>query len=113
MILTLDSWQVISLLITIVGAFWGIGKMMLKQYSKGINRELERISERLDSQEKSDRNQEEADRRIERQIGDMRAELPREYVRRDDFVRAISSFDVRVDQLRLTIERALYERDKR
>lgn len=105
MILTLDLWQAISLLATIVGAFWGIAKMMLNQGSKSLDEKFAQINKRLDGQEESDK-------RLERQVGDMRAELPREYVRRDDFVRAISSFDVRVDQLRLTIERALYEREK-
>lgn len=105
MILTLDLWQAISLLITIVGAFWGIAKMMLNQGQKNLEEKFFLINKRLDSQEESDK-------RLERQVGDMRAELPREYVRRDDFIRAISNFDVRVDQLRLTIERALLERDK-
>ncbi|GEQ77436.1 hypothetical protein CTTA_4441 [Comamonas testosteroni] len=105
MILTLDLWQAISLLATIVGAFWGIAKMMLNQGSKNLDEKFSQINKRLDGQEESDK-------RLERQVGDMRAELPREYVRRDDFIRAISNFDVRVDQLRLTIERALLERDK-
>lgn len=106
MILTLDLWQAISLLITLVGAFWGIAKMMVAQASKTLEEKFAHINKLLDSQDASDR-------RLERQMGDLRAELPREYVRRDDFVRAISGFDVRVDQLRLTIERALYERDKK
>lgn len=105
MILTLELWHVISLVITIIGGFWAMAKMMLNQGQKNLEEKFVLINKRLDSQEESDK-------RLERQVGDMRAELPREYVRRDDFIRAIGSFDVRVDQLRLTIERALLERDK-
>lgn len=112
MILTIDLWQAVSILITIMGAFWGIGKMLMAQGAKRRDDQYEQIKEKLGQIGARLDGQDESDRRLERQMGDMRAELPREYVRRDDFVRAISGFDVRVDQLRLTIERALYERDK-
>lgn len=112
MILTIDLWQAISLLITIVGAFWGIGKMLAAQSERRREDQYAHITKQLEQLNRRTEEQDESDRRLERQMGDMRAELPREYVRRDDFVRAISGFDVRVDQLRLTIERALYEREK-
>lgn len=112
MILTIDLWQAVSLLGAMLGAMWAIGKMLIAQVAKRRDEQLEQINDRLGQLGKRLDGQDESDRRLERQMGDMRAELPREYVRRDDFVRAISGFDVRVDQLRLTIERALYERNK-
>lgn len=99
----LDLWQAIILISMTMGAFWGMAKMLMAQSNRSLDEKFKEIKERLDTQDDSER-------RMERQIADMRAELPREYVRRDDFLRAIAGFDVRVDQLRLTIERALLER---
>ena len=39
------------------------------------------------------------------------AELPRDYVRRDDFVQAIGSISTRIDNFALRVERALDNRN--
>lgn len=98
----LELWQFITLTTMILGAFWGIAKMMLAQSAKSLDEKFNAIHQRLTTQDESDR-------RLERDLTDLRVELPRDYVRREDFTRVIASFQVTVDNLRLTIERMLLE----
>lgn len=103
-----DLWQLILLASMIMGAFWGIAKMMLAQQVKALDekflandQKFEAIHVRLNTQDASDT-------RIERDLTDLRIELPKDYVRREDFTRVIASFEIKVDNLRLTIERAMF-----
>lgn len=96
--LELDLWQAILLMITICGAFWGMAKMMMAQSAKSLDEKFGEIRKQLAEQDASDR-------RLSSQLNDMRVELPRDYVRREDFTRVVATFQVSVDNLRLTIER--------
>lgn len=47
---------------------------------------------------------------LERRFLEFKAELPRDYVRRDDFVRAVGTIEAKVDNFALRMERALMNR---
>jgi hypothetical protein len=114
------NWQALSfyayVAIALLSAFWGLGKLLMWQFQralkvqfdaigetlKGQNAEFEDIKRRLEKQEDSDK-------ALERELMALRAELPRDYVRREDFTRVIASFEVKVDNLRLTIERLYFK----
>lgn len=98
------SW-LIGLLLTVVGAFWGMAKMLLSQSQAHIDAQFEAISKTLQSQD-------EGTRRIERELMDMKVELPRDYVRREDHNRVIGSVQLSIDNLRLTIERFMLDARK-
>ena len=55
------------------------------------------------------RAQDEGTRRIERELMDLKAELPRDYVRREDHNRVIGAVHLSIDNLRLTIERFMLD----
>ncbi|HQR97591.1 MULTISPECIES: hypothetical protein [unclassified Polaromonas] len=114
-----DLWQLILLASMIMGAFWGMAKMMLVQQVKFLDAKFkttddrfEAIDDKFEAMNKRLTVQDESDRRIERDIAALRVELPTDYVRREDFTRVIASFEIKVDNLRLTIERAMFG-DKR
>ena len=113
----LDFWQAVSLLITIVGAFAGGGKLLLFQIDK-------RLDLRFSTLEASGK---EADRELrdilkahieaenmtakqlldlERQMLNWKAELPLQYVRREDFIRNQTIIESKLDGLALKIENA-------
>lgn len=97
----LDLWQVILLAGMIIGAFWTLAQILMAQAGKRLDEKFGEIRQQLAEQDANDRKQ-------ERQLAELRAELPREYVRREDFTRVIASFEVKVDNLRLSIERVIF-----
>jgi len=102
---TLELYHVVTLLIAIIGAFWGLAKMLAAQSQSHIDQQFRAITDKLT-------NQDDSARRIERELMELKAELPRDYVRREDHNRVIASIQISIDNLRLTIERALLERGK-
>ncbi len=91
---------VVTTLIALAGLWWGMAKMMLAQSQKHIDAQFEAIGRTL-------QNQDDGSRRIERELMELKAELPREYVRREDNTRVIAGVQVSIDNLRLTVERAI------
>lgn len=98
----LELYQALILLLTIVGAFWGMAKMLLAQSEKHIAEQFASIRGTLSKQTDDGR-------RLERELLELKAELPRDYVRRADHDRVIASLNISIDNLRLTIERAMVE----
>lgn len=106
MTITLELGHVITLVIAIIGAYWGVARMLVAQSQKHIDKQFSAIADTLATQDDSNR-------RIERELMELKAELPREYVRREDHNRVVASIQVSIDNLRLTIERALLERGQK
>lgn len=88
----LSTKEAIGLAITLVGAFWGLAKMLLAQTQRQISTQFEQISVHL-------KKQEEVERRLEREVMELKAELPREYVRREDYIRGQSTLEAKLDAL--------------
>jgi hypothetical protein len=103
-----DLWQLILLASMIMGAFWGVAKMMLAQQQKALDDKFIANDEKFKAINAHMSVQDESGRRIETQLNELRVEMPRDYVRREDFTRVIASFELKVDALRLTIERAMF-----
>lgn len=96
------SWA-IGLLVTNLGAFWGLGKMMLAQSQRHIDEKFSAIAKTLEGQDQGTR-------RLERDLLELRAELPDKYVRREDHNRVIGAIQVSIDNVSLKIDRAMFER---
>ena len=99
----LELWHLITLLIAFLGAVWSFGRVLLAQIDK-------RLDERFSAQET--RRQEaqaqwdqrfsaiEAEsRKREREHLKLLAELPREYVRREDHIRFETTINAKLDAL--------------
>lgn len=104
----LELWHLITLMVTVISAFWALAKVIAAQAKNDIKQQFLAISESLANQGTELRQQGESSRRLERELLDLKTELARDYVRREDFTRVIASFEVKVDNLRLTIERFLF-----
>lgn len=114
MFFTLDLWQVISVVITLIGAFFALGKMLMSQQLKQINTGFLSQKEAFDAQNKRlDRiemvGQEEAKnwQRIERDILLLKADLPLNYVRREDYVQNIATIMTKLDAMSMRFENIL------
>lgn len=93
MTLQIELWQLISLIMTGIGALATLGKILLMQIDK-------RLEQRFGMVERDIENW----RRLEREFQDMRAELPIQYVRREDYVRNQTIIEAKLDALALKLE---------
>lgn len=103
MSITVDFWHLVGLSLAILGSFAGVAKLLLTQAQRHIDEKFSSLVAELSRQA-------EGGRRIERELLEMKAEVAREYVRRPDHDRVVASLQVSIDNLRLTIERALLVR---
>lgn len=83
-----ELWQLISLAVSIAVAFVGLGKLLLVQITRNVERALGQIKE--DSLKWRD---------LERDFLRHLAELPVHYVRREDYVRGQTVIESKLDAL--------------
>lgn len=114
MAFTLDLWQVISIIGALIAAFFTLGKYMMSQQLKQIEKGFELQAQALESQNKRLERIEQAGReegnnwnRIERELLTFKADLPSNYVRREDYVHNISTIMTKLDAMSLRFENAL------
>ena len=101
----IDLMQALGLAATILGGYWFLAKLLVVQAQKHIDKQFEVITKTLAAQTSNTLH-------IERELMALKAELPREYVRREDNTRVIATVQVSIDNLRLTLERLMMERTK-
>jgi len=102
MTVSLELWQLISLLMAVISAFWAIARMLMAQAQKSIDEKFRAMGDHM-------RTQDEAGRRLERELMDLRAELPRDYVRREDYTQAISTIMTKIDNVAMRVETAIHD----
>jgi uncharacterized membrane-anchored protein YhcB (DUF1043 family) len=101
---TLELWQLVSLLLTlviaVVGAFWAMAKVIARQSKDQIELQFKAIEKHLGEQD--GRLQ-----KLENQVTELRVELPRDYTRRDDHIRDIGTIATKIEALALYFERVV------
>lgn len=114
---TLDLWHVISLAVSFFGASAAAGKLLLSQTQRHLDDRFnaqeaartanhEQVQRRLDSMEASAREEVGNWQRIERDLLKMQADLPLNYVRREDYIRGQSIVEAKLDGLATKIDNA-------
>lgn len=100
MLLQVDLWQVLSFAGVVVGAFWAIGRVLVGQFQKSIEEKFNAVSAGLKEQADSNR-------QLERDLMELKAALPRDYVRREDYTQAIATIMTKIDHMTLRMEQAI------
>ncbi len=101
MMVQIDFWQLLTfaagLLLSFLSAAFLMGRLLLSQVEKRLDARFNALEKKAD---------EEAGewRRVERELLDLRAELPLHYVRREDYIRGQSVIEAKLDGLALRIE---------
>ena len=111
MTLELTMANLISLAGLFLGAFWALLKVIALQAEKRSNEKFAALQAAIVTVGVDMRREAEAARQLETSFLRFQAELPRDYVRRDDFVQAIGSISTRIDNFALRVERALDNRN--
>ena len=114
---TLDLWHVISLAVSFFGASAAAGKLLLSQTQKHLDHRFntqeaaraanhDPVSRRLDSIEAGAREEMGNWQRIERDLLKFQADMPLNYVRREDHIRVQSILEAKLDGLATKIDNA-------
>ena len=111
----IELWQMITLLLAFFGACAGAGKLLLSQTQKHLDDRFsaqeearkdnhKQVSERLDSIETANRAEANQWLRVERELLTLKAEMPLQYVRREDYIRGQSVIEAKLDGLAMKME---------
>ena len=110
MTFSLEAYQAIMLAITIVGSTFGAGKAFfgrietsLKDRDDGLKAEIAKVNDNVSKES-------EAIRQLDREILKLKAELPREYVAKEDFVRSFTVVEAKIDAVQSTLTQFAKER---
>lgn len=114
-VVQVEIWQLVSLLITFFGCVAGFGKILMDQSEKRSQERMRAQEEsrradrdhsdkRFDSLEKASREEAGQWQRVERDLLQLRAELPVHYVRREDYVRNQAVIEAKLDAVAAKIE---------
>lgn len=103
MTLELEGYQAIILAITIGGSIFGAGKAFfgrietsLKDRDDGLKTEIAKVNDNVSKES-------EAIRQLDREILKLKADLPREYVAKEDFVRSFTVVEAKIDAVQTTL----------
>lgn len=99
-----DFWQLAGLLLSFLGFAFGAGKLLLAQIDRRLEERFTEQAVRLSALEAASRDEAGQWQRVERDLLALRAELPLNYVRREDYIRGQSVIEAKLDGLALKIE---------
>jgi len=110
MTVQVEFWQLITLLISFLAFLFAAGKLLLSQIDRRLNERFETIEKAREEGQATwrqtftqhlDEERRETDllRNIEREFLRFQAELPLQYVRREDYVRGQSVIEAKLDAL--------------
>lgn len=95
----------------LLGGFWAIGRTAIATFNRGLDerfksQDIARTEGRKALEERFQRMEEKQDA-TDTDVRRILIELPREYVRREDYVRSQTIVEAKLDSLALRIENAL------
>ncbi|MBX3654163.1 MAG: hypothetical protein KIS62_12250 [Ramlibacter sp.] len=113
----IELWQLVLLLVAFFAACAAAGKLLLDQTQRHLDERFstqelaratqhEQLAKRLDSMEQVNREETLQWQRVEREMLKFQAEMPMNYVMRDDYIRGQSIIEAKLDGLADKIEKA-------
>jgi hypothetical protein len=106
MTLSVDFWQLVGLLVAFFAACAAAGRMLLAQTQRHLDERFVTVGTRLDGIEQANREEINQWRRVEREMMEMKADLPLRFVQRDDYIRGQSVIEAKIDGLAMKLENA-------
>jgi len=91
--MTIELWQLISLALTLLGVLVALGRMLLAQIDQRLEQRFAAVERDLQK-----------NRDIERELLQLKADLPHQYVLREDYVRNQTIIEAKLDALALKLE---------
>jgi hypothetical protein len=88
-------WQLITLILTIVGAFYGLAKLLFAQFERRMDEKHAALGQRLDVLTEENKGWQ----RVDRDLLSLRLELAERYVKRDDYIRGQTVIEAKLDAI--------------
>lgn len=114
MTLQIEFWQLVGLagaiLVAGLGALWTVVKVAASQAQRHQDATHAQLISRLDLIEQSNRQEAGNWQRMEREILQLKADLPLNYVRREDYVQAVATIMAKLDAMSMRFENILLRR---
>lgn len=107
MTLDINIGSLLALASGFVGALWILVKVIASQQEKALETRFGGLSLSIANVSSGMQREQETTQRLERELLQFKAELPRDYVRREDFIRAVSIIETKIDNMALRMERAM------
>ncbi len=85
---TFELWQLITLTIMAAGLFTGLGKLLLAQFQRSLEARLTSISADAKGWHQ-----------VERDLMQLKVDLPERYVRREDYIRGQTVLEAKLDRV--------------
>ncbi|MBC3813089.1 hypothetical protein H8K26_16735 [Undibacterium aquatile] len=115
LVMSNELWQLVGLLVSFMGFCFAAGKVLLSQIDRRLNERFTAMEESRDAASKHwdekfstviEQNRREAQgwANLERDFLRFQAELPLQYVRREDYVRNQTVIEAKLDAVALKIE---------
>lgn len=102
----IELWHLVLLLLAFFGACAGAGKLLLSQFQRHVDENHKQLKERLQLNEQAHRDESSQWQRVERELLELKANMPMAYVLRDDYIRGQSIIEAKLDGLASKIENA-------
>lgn len=103
----LEVWHLFVILMSMVGAFWALAQMLIKASQDHIGQKFGAMTDLIKGQSEMIKGQGDDMRRIERDLMGLKAELPRDYVRREDYTQTIATIMTKIDHATLLMQQAV------
>lgn len=97
MILELEAYQVIGVLLTVAGSIFGAGKALFARFDASLRERDDSLKKELDKVAGNLSSETDAIRKLDREMLELKAELPREYVAKADFIRSFTVVEGKLD----------------
>ncbi|MHA7855418.1 hypothetical protein [Marinobacter shengliensis] len=95
------DWKAVAVFVTLLGAWSGFLIMVIRALLARVTRDLDLRLDRMVTAQEKDTDEW---RRVERELMELRADLPVHYVRREDYIRGQSVIEAKLDSLALKLE---------
>lgn len=103
----LNIFNLAALAASFIAVLWALVKIIAVQQEHALESRFKTLGESLDGVRGSIAREQETTQRLERELLQFKAELPRDYVRREDFIRAVGTIETKIDNMALRVERAV------
>lgn len=95
------DWKAVAVFVTLLGAWSGFLIMVIRALLARVTKDLDLRLDRMVAAQEKDTDEW---RRVERELMELRADLPVHYVRREDYIRGQSVIEAKLDSLALKLE---------
>ena len=107
MTLEMTLANLIGVGVTFIGALWTLMKIIAAQQERSLEARFHGLTDTMTSIQQGMVRQQETTQHLERELLQFKADVARDRVHREDFIRAVGTIETKIDNMSLRMERAM------